>query len=365
MLVINGISVFLLLLFSIFLVTRNGRNRLSNLLLAGFLFINAVPFLLNVFALLKLRVFHSVPTLFLSIFNLDFLLGPLIYFYTKSVAAKDFAFKKKDWIHLLPIIIFNSYLIFSLLLKQTTRVSFDFIRWEITAALLVSHSILVMYACLSVCVVRRFSAAIKNVYSYMEKVSLSWLRFVLFGFGIIWLMIIVSAMVRIVLRTSIPYISDIIPAATLVVSTIIIYYGLTRPKLFADPDPSAKYLKSTLTAEDARVYSERLKEFMTTEKPHLTPSLTINELSEQLAIPAKHLSQLVNEQFKQNFFDFINSYRVEEAKRYLQKKGRNVLNISQILYEVGFNSKAAFNRAFSKHVGMSPKEFKKQSQMSA
>ena len=53
---------------------------------------------------------------------------------------------------------------------------------------------------------------------------------------------------------------------------------------------------------------------------------------------------------------------VKVFTKYLQKKGRNVLNISQILYEVGFNSKAAFYRAFSRHVGMSPKEFKKQSQ---
>ncbi len=138
---------------------------------------------------------------------------------------------------------------------------------------------------------------------------------------------------------------------------------MTKPKLFNGIESKSKYEGSTLTSENAKLYTHRLKVFMETEKPHLIPSITINELSEKLSIPAKHLSQLVNEQFRQNFFDFINSYRIEEAKRYLVKKSRHSLNISQILYEVGFNSKAAFNQAFSKHVGMSPKEFRKQSQV--
>lgn len=360
--IMNIISVFLLIFFSIFLVTRKKQSRLSNFLLAGFLFINSIPFLFDIINSLDLRIFRSLPTLFLSFFNLDFLMGPLIYLYTKSVAIKDFRLKKKDWPHLLPVIVFNLYLLFSIILKQTAGVPQSFIRGEITAALLASHLLLVIYACLSVRVLRQFTAAIKNVYSYTEKINLHWLRFVLMGFGIIWLMIIIHCLVRIIWNTPIPSLNDIISAVNFVVSIIIIYYGLTQPKLFTGIELKSKYEGSTLTSENAKLYTNRLQVFMKTEKPHLTPSITINELSEKLSIPAKHLSQLVNEQFQQNFFDFINSYRIEEAKRYLVKKSYRNLNITQILYEVGFNSKAAFNRAFSKHVGMSPKEFRKQSQ---
>jgi len=360
--IMNIISVFLLIFFSIFLVTRKKQSRLSNFLLAGFLFINSIPFLFNIIYSLDLKIFRSLPTLYLSFFNLDFLMGPLIYFYTKSVAIKDFRLKNKDWPHLLPVIVFNLYLLFSIILKQTTGVPLGFIRRETTAALLASHMLLVIYACLSVRVLRQFTAAIKNVYSYTEKINLSWLRFVLVGFGIIWLMIIVNCLVRIMWKTPIPSLNDILSVVNFVVSIIIIYYGLTRPLLFTEIESKSKYEGSTLTSENAKLYTNRLKIFMETEKPHLIPSITINELSEKLSIPAKHLSQLVNEQFQKNFFDFINSYRIEEAKRYLVKKSRRNLNISQILYEVGFNSKAAFNRAFSRHVGMSPKEFRKKSQ---
>jgi len=360
--IMNIISVFLLIFFSIFLVTRKKQSRLSNFLLAGFLFINSIPFLFDIINSLDLKIFSSLPTLYLSFFNLDFLMGPLIYFYTKSVAIKDFRLKKKDWPHLLPVIVFNLYLLFSIILKQTTGIPLSFIRREITAALLASHMLLVIYACLSVRVLRQFTAAINNVYSYTKKINLNWLRFVLVGFGIIWLMIIVNCLVRIIWNTPITSLNDILSAVNFAVSTIIIYYGLTQPRLFTGIESKSKYEGSTLTSKNAKLYTHRLKVFMKTEKPHLTPSITINELSDKLSIPARHLSQLVNEQFQQNFFDFINSYRIEEAKRYLIKNSHHNLNISQILYEVGFNSKAAFNRAFSKHVGMSPKEFRKKSQ---
>jgi len=292
-------------------------------------------------------------------------MGPLIFFYTKSLAIRDFTFIKKDWIHLLPVFIFNLYLLFSIMLKQFVSIPNRFIYWEITTALIVSHTILVIYACKSIVVLKQFTNSLKNTYSYMEKINLSWLRFVLFGFGAIWLMIITNSLVRIIWKNPIPYLNNIITTANFVVSIIIIYYGLTQPKLFSDIEGKSKYMKSTLTHEDARLYMNRLKEFMKTEKPHLTPSLTINHLSEKLEIHPKHLSQLINEKYQQNFFDFINSYRVEEAKKYLSKKSQNNFNISQVLYEVGFNSKATFNRAFAKHVGMSPREFKRQSETKA
>jgi AraC-like DNA-binding protein len=287
-------------------------------------------------------------------------MGPLIYFYTKSLAIRDFTFRKRDWIHLLPVILFHFYLLLSILLKQFGSVTRRFIYWEITITLIVSHIILVIYACKSVHVLKQFTADIKNVYSFIEKINLSWLRFVLIGFGTIWLMVITNCLVRIIWKNPIPYLNDIITAASFIVSTTIIYYGLTQPKLFSGIEEKSKYFRSTLTFNDSQLYINRLKEYMETEKPHLTPSLTINQLSEKLEIPPKHLSQLINETFQQNFFDFINSYRIEEAKRYLSKKSRYHFNISQILYEVGFNSKATFNRAFTKHVGMSPKEYKKQ-----
>jgi AraC-like DNA-binding protein len=267
--------------------------------------------------------------------------------------------------HLLPILGFNVYVILTILTNHFGNTGRGFVRGEITAALLISHVILVFYAFKSMGVLRKFTAEIKNIFSSIEKINLSWLRFVLFGYGLLWLVIIVSSLWGIVLGSRIPYAGDFITLTTFVVSITIIYFGLTQPGLFSREEEKPKYLKSTLTEKDARGYTQKLLDYMETEKPYLTPSLTINHLSGELGIHPKHISQIINENFNQNFFDFINSYRVEEAKRHLLKGDRSNMNILQILFEVGFNSKAAFNRAFKKYVGMTPREFKNHSRQSA
>jgi AraC-like DNA-binding protein len=70
-------------------------------------------------------------------------------------------------------------------------------------------------------------------------------------------------------------------------------------------------------------------------------------------------SFVINELYQDNFYNFINKYRIEEAKRLLLSDKYNQLNILGIAYESGFNSKTTFNTTFKKHVGCSPSEFVK------
>ena len=96
---------------------------------------------------------------------------------------------------------------------------------------------------------------------------------------------------------------------------------------------------------------------MDSNKPYLKNDLKISELADALAVPAYHLSQVINDEFLVNFYDFINKYRVEEAKKLLIEDNRNY-KILAIAYEVGFNSKATFNRVFKKFTDLTPSEFK-------
>ena len=102
---------------------------------------------------------------------------------------------------------------------------------------------------------------------------------------------------------------------------------------------------------------QKLLQFMETNKPYLKSDLKISELADSLSIPYYQLSQLINDEFLVNFYDFINKYRVEEAKRLLIEDNRNY-KILAIAYEVGFNSKATFNRVFKKFTDLTPSEFK-------
>jgi AraC-like DNA-binding protein len=158
--------------------------------------------------------------------------------------------------------------------------------------------------------------------------------------------------------------------------TIIIYglayLGLRQPETTAGSDaptpadevavqPAKKYEKSTLTSERSEFYLKKLLSIMETEKPYTDGDLTLSKLASKLSISAHHLSQIINERLKQNFFDFVNTYRVAEAKRKLVDPAKKHYSLLAIAEEVGFNSKSAFNVAFKKQTNMTPSEFRKAS----
>ena len=98
---------------------------------------------------------------------------------------------------------------------------------------------------------------------------------------------------------------------------------------------------------------------MTATTPYRNPDLSLAELAAQLHLPPHHLSQVINEQCQQNFFDFINTYRIEEVKRQLQSPDTAHLKLEEIGFAAGFNSKSAFNAAFKKNTQTTPSQFRK------
>lgn len=122
---------------------------------------------------------------------------------------------------------------------------------------------------------------------------------------------------------------------------------------------SEKYKFSTLSSDKTSEYTRLLEKAIEQDKLYLDPDLTLAKLAEASAIPAKHLSQLINERYELNFNDFVNRYRVEEAKRRLLAPAARDCKLLRIAFEAGFNSKSVFNIAFKKNTGLSPSEFRK------
>jgi len=119
-----------------------------------------------------------------------------------------------------------------------------------------------------------------------------------------------------------------------------------------------KYEKSALTKDMADEYVRRLIQFMDVAKPYLDPNLTLAKLAGRVSIRTHHLSQVINEQLHEGFFDFINRYRIEEAKRRLCDPSLSHYSIMGVANEVGFRTKSVFNSAFKKRTGMTPSEFR-------
>ena len=120
-----------------------------------------------------------------------------------------------------------------------------------------------------------------------------------------------------------------------------------------------RYQKSSLDESAMNEYEQKLKEFMAKSKIFLDSELSLDTFSLSLKIPKHHLTQLLNDRFKRNFYAFINEYRIEEAINRLKHHQQNE-NILSLAYDCGFNSKSSFNSYFKKVTGKTPTEFRKE-----
>lgn len=120
---------------------------------------------------------------------------------------------------------------------------------------------------------------------------------------------------------------------------------------------NGKYKTSPLTPGQMEHYQDELLALMKREQPHLDASLKISDLAARLDIPSHYLSQVLNEGMNTNYYDFVNTYRVEAAKRRLKDKNYSHYSILAIGLECGFTNKTTFNRTFKKVTGMTPSEF--------
>jgi ligand-binding sensor domain-containing protein/AraC-like DNA-binding protein len=121
----------------------------------------------------------------------------------------------------------------------------------------------------------------------------------------------------------------------------------------------SKYKNSTLDPEKAESALKKLHYLLAVKKVFKDENLSLKSLASKMGMPPRYLSQVMNEQLNKRFWDVVNGYRVEEAKKMLSVPGKKDYSILEIAFEVGFSSKEVFNRAFKKHTGKTPTQFKK------
>ncbi|MCF8240713.1 MAG: helix-turn-helix domain-containing protein [Melioribacteraceae bacterium] len=370
--IIAGITAFLLLYFSIFLLITKRGKKLNKILLSAFLFANAIyilNFILNNFP----KVFiDSTPYLFHIGEDFGFLFGPFLYFYTLSLVFKNFSLNKNHLIHFIP---FTMAILFHLF-------TFHFRSIEIQQQILLSTGyypplfnkffyslmniqlLIYMYLCLIQ--LKHYSMVIKNHYSEIEKQNLSWLSMIVFAFFFMWIVDLSSFIILLIDADGwniITYTTLISLSINFVFANYIIYKGLEHPELYSGIEKmqAVKYQKSTLTENEKNNIAHKIREHLDNHQTYLDPNLTLNDLAEAIEINSKYVSQVINEKLGKNFFDLINSYRVEYAKL-LIKKNSDKSTVLEILYESGFNSKSVFNSVFKKFTGKTPTEYKKSTQ---
>lgn len=366
---IGVITLFISLFLSLFLVTVKTEHKLSNRLFAFFLLLTAIDTIgfLNLFEIpLNGRIFINL---------IFFLQLPTFYLYVLSVCYSDFELKPKHLIHGITFLVVNLILLprfytvnlaskISFLERSTTmpEIQFNYI---------VLHLQIVFYTVAAFMVLRKAKKIYVENYAGASIESLHWL----FQFTSVVSIFYLTALLKNVFRFSdYPNISNGLKMGLLVFGLVIIFWylykALNNPGLFRTIDSKLKLVKDIISEEknseqlaiDEKGYNGvllKLKDYMREEKPFLNPSLTIQDISHAIDIPVRDLSLLINHKLEQHFYDFVNTYRVEEAMNILKDTTKSKVTISEILYEVGFNSKSSFNTAFKKHSGNTPTTYRK------
>nr|WP_294786036.1 AraC family transcriptional regulator [uncultured Flavobacterium sp.] len=162
----------------------------------------------------------------------------------------------------------------------------------------------------------------------------------------------------------------LVGSIALFITCWFIIKALNHPELFRGINSKIKLAKDILPEVEEKPESVNvqndfinnqitaLKQYMVEKEPFLDPSLTIQELSNQIDMPVRDLSVLINHHINQHFFDFVNEYRIHKAMRILKDPSKSQLTVLEILYEVGFNSKSSFNTSFKKYTNVTPTAYR-------
>ena len=116
--------------------------------------------------------------------------------------------------------------------------------------------------------------------------------------------------------------------------------------------------KTALPEDKIRELAKQIIHLMEDEKLYREAELTLQDLSESLHSSPHQVLQAINDGLKKNFYEVINGYRVEEAKRLLLDPRTQNFTILSVGFESGFNSKTTFNTVFKKFTGFTPTDFK-------
>jgi AraC-like DNA-binding protein len=206
--------------------------------------------------------------------------------------------------------------------------------------------------------IRRHQHNIQRYFSNLEKVDLHWLRYLILS----TLFVFIITMGVIVLDLIFHFIDfKKFESGAFVIASIFVlllgFTGIRQTTIFSfNPASDIQVGKN----ED-QLY-QRLMYLMKNKKPYLDPDISIEKLSNMLRVNENELSGLLNRRLHQNFFEFINLYRIETFKEQVLNPSNERYTIISIAFECGFNSKATFNRVFKNFTNLTPVEYKRKYQ---
>lgn len=389
-------GIFITFFLAIILLGKKGKTTADHVL-AAWLCVMGVHLFLFYFQITG--NIYDYPYLLGIQIPLPLLQGPLLYIYTLT-ATRNNKFSNKYWLHFIPAAAAFIVLSKFFLLSDTEKINvyknagagFEVQSNIILISLIISGF---TYVLLSYRELMLYKERIASEYSNTERINLNWLRYLMFGILAIWLVIVFDG-------------GDKLIFGVVVIFVLLLgYFGIkqvgiftyrqaierkaimpagqenpggidninktvqpdtandTFPAIFPKEDPptgqseSKKYESSGLQKETAGKIHQQLVNLMQKEKVFKEAELSLADLAKRLEVHPNNLSQVINSYENKNFYDYINSLRIEEFKRIVNLPDNKQYTLLSLAFECGFNAKTSFNRNFKKITGQSPSEYLK------
>ena len=311
----------------------------------------------------------SFPLLLIIDQYLFLLDGPLLWIYTRSVLTSNKFTPKIVW-H------FTLFLI-GTLLAITNAVLYpeeviDSFKSSVNALLqnepildpgviiyiVILIGLTVFYYLKSRSELRRYNATLMDNFSNIENLKVNWVL----SFQKMWIILFGVPLV-------VYFFNYLFPTINVLVTGGIFLVGLVSLSLFfssrlliqsysilpiASKEPVKPEVSDQLTANDQQLL-EALYQKLTDEKYYEDEKLSLDQLAGYLEMKSKELTDLIKKSPYNNFYDLVNTFRIEAVQRTLADSKEQIIVIA---YQCGFNSKSAFNKIFKEKTGFTPKEYR-------
>lgn len=317
--------------------------------------------------------------LFFVPFYQFYLIGPVIYFYIRSLLSPEISFAQRDWIHFIPAVF---YLMYSLVVFITDVLVLDefyfyadgrdkdLSPWYQISGL----AWMIFYSGLSLSRYQTYRKRIVDELSYADSVIFKWIRRFLFAllaifclrisffiflpewgnFGTKWWYYFAFSII-------LWYIS--IEGYTHLIKLQRFPLGPLSPQSSKDPGLATQQSLTEKSIPESPPNVDELKRklvlLMESQRLYENSALTLSDIATQLQVTSKTVSQVINQGFDMNFNDFVNQYRVKAIQERIIAGDQSQFTLLALALDSGFNSKATFNRVFKKITALTPLQFSK------
>lgn len=342
---------------------HTGKNRdIPELLLEIYFFITSLTYIA-----VYLSVKYDFEIISLFLWNSNLLISPFLLLYFNSLTNTNN--KQKTIIAFLPFILSFFYLLYIIVFSSHEELEFLFSPYNLMQKKIVFILFQMLeyfyFPIIAIITLSKMYKHKKNAQHYCSSVSdieIKWFR--------IFLLICISLWtVNMATYYILPELSAWIKENRYILSVIVTlplffvqgFFSMRQKVIFRESINNKKnensYMKTGLEKKERKQIAIQLDNLVKKKKLYLIPQLSLFEMEKQTGLTRHNISEILSCEFNKNFYEYINTLRIEEFEEKIRNKEHEKFTLLAIALECGFNSKASFNRVFKTLTGKTPSGF--------